>query len=305
MIFNDAFQKVVSNLGWVDKGNLWIYDGINADNDIIKLSDSQYLTLTEGTNGYFSIVHHGNNSEIEITVHHFDDPRKEYCRTSFDNFKTNFSGDSTFWEFVPIYYVCGLTLNDKFDFHLLKIVGGAITIEDNKLDWYTKGDFDFMYQGLTGVIEYNNELIFTVQRDGSLYRYSLDQDRIIDKVNLAGNSGNPQPIIKNDEIWVSDYDTILRLKDWKIKNIKKLQEAEKGTSQFVGNFSFNTEKDLCIVARPFSNDIVGINKNLKIKYTCSIGKQPLEAVLMNNDVVIARDWKTGELLKGKIKRKWF
>ena len=305
MIFNEAFQKAVSNLGWVDKGNLWVYDGLKAENKTIQLSESQYLTLTEGTEGYFSVIHHYNSSKIGITIHHFNNPQTEYCKASFDNFKTTSSGDISSWNFVPKYYVGGLSLNAESNFHLFKVENGIITLEDNKIDWYTKGDFDFGYQGLTGVIEFNNELIFTVQRDGSLYRYSLDQDKVIDKVNLAGNYGNPQPIIKNGEVWVSDYDTILRLKDWEIKNIKKLQEAEKGTSQFVGSFSFNTEKDLCIVARPFSNDIVGIDKNLKIKYTCSIGKQPLEAALMQNNVVVARDWQTGELLKGQMKRKWF
>ena len=60
-----------------------------------------------------------------------------------------------------------------------KVEKGIITFQDDKIDWYTNGDFDFGYQGLTGVTELNNELIFTIQREGSLYRYSLDQNKII------------------------------------------------------------------------------------------------------------------------------
>ncbi|MGN6395967.1 MAG: hypothetical protein ACTHMI_10410 [Mucilaginibacter sp.] len=305
MIFNENLQKVISNLGWVDKGSIWVYDGIKSKNDVIRLSDSQYLTLAEGKEEYFSIVHHGNNSEIDITVHNVNDPRKEYFRTSFNHFNTSFSGDASFLEFVPKYYVCGFTMDNDFAFHLLKIEGGIIVLEDHKIEWYTKGDFDFMYQGLTSVTEYGDELIFTVQRDGSLYRYSLNEDKLIDKIKLSGKYGNPQPTIKNDEIWVSDYDTILRLKNWNIERVKKLQESAKGTAQFIGNFSFNAQNNLCIIARPFSGDVIGLNKNLKIKYTCNIGNQPLEAVLMQDNTVIARDWQTGKLLQGEMKRKWF
>ncbi|MGN6638909.1 MAG: hypothetical protein ACTHJ8_08350 [Mucilaginibacter sp.] len=305
MIFNEAIQKVISNLGWVDKGNLWVYDGIKADIEIIKLSESQYLTLTEGKDGYFSVVHHYNTSKIEITVHHFNNPHKEYYKTSFDNFKVTSSGDISFLKFVPRYYIGGLHLNAKFGFHLLRILDGIISLEDSKIKWYTEGDFDFGYQGLTSVIEINDELIFSVQRDGSLYRYSLNQNTFIEKVGLAGRYGNPQPITKNNEIWVADYDTIVKLKNWKIERVKKLQKASEHTSQFVGSISFDLKKDICIVARPFNGDVIGINKNLEVKYTCNIGKQPLEAVLMNNNIVLARDWHTGTLLKGKMKRKWF
>lgn len=238
-------------------------------------------------------------------MHHFDDPIQEYSRTSFDNFKTNSSGDTAVWRLVPKYYVCGLAVNNKFDFHLLKVEDGNIILDDDKIEWYTKGDFDFMYQGLIGVTEYRDELIFAVQRDGSLYRYSLHQDKIIEKVPLAGSYGNPQPLIKNGEVWVSDYDTILRLKEWHIESSKKLQEAANGTSQFIGSFSLNSQNDLCIIARPFSGDVIGTNKSFKIKYICELGNQPLEAMLMHDNTVIARDWQTGKLLKGKMKRKWF
>ena len=305
MIFNEALQKVISNQGWVDKGSLWMYDGIKEKNEIIKLSDAQYLMLTEGDEGYFSIVHNGNGPGIKITVHHFHDPAKVYCETSFSNFKTMSSGDTGCWKLVPRYYVCGLTLNDKFDFHLLKIESGIITLQDDKIDWYTNGNFDFGYQGLTGVLQQGDELIFTVQRDGSLYRYSLVQGKIIDKVALAGRYGNAQPIIRNDKIWAVDYDTIVTLTDWKIERMKKLQKDAKGTSQFIGNLSFDSQKGLCIVPRPFSNDVIGINGHFRIQYTCNLEGQPLEAALMQNQTVVARDWKTGKLLKGQMKRKWF
>ncbi|HEY4194871.1 MAG TPA: hypothetical protein VGM63_05010, partial [Mucilaginibacter sp.] len=239
------------------------------------------------------------------SVHRFNDLRKEYCRTSFDNFKTTSSGDVSFWKFVPRYYIGGLILNEKFDFHLLKVEIGIISLEDNKISWYIDGDFDFGYQGLTSVTEINNELIFTVQRDGSLYRYNLDHDKIIDKIKLAGNHGNPQPIIKNGEVWVSDYDTLIRLNNWQVIKSKKLQEAAGGLSQFIGSFSFNSQNGLCIIARPFSGDVICVNKDFKIKYICNTGKQPLEAVLMQDNTVIARDWKTGDLLRGQLKKKWF
>jgi hypothetical protein len=306
MIFNETLQKAISNLGWVDKGSLWIYDGIKKENIIVQLSDSQYLVIADGKDGYFSVIHNYEGSEkIEISIHHFEDIQKEYCRISFQNFKTHYTGDLSFCQFVPRYYVAGLTLNSEFNFHLLKISNGVFYLEDEKIDWYTNGDFDFMYQGLTGVTEFNNELIFTVQRDGSLFRYSLGEDKLIDKVNLAGSSGNPQPKIIGGEIWVTDYDTLVKMENWEIQNRKRFQGAHENTSQFIGDFSFNKENGLCILARPLSGDVIGLNKYFRIKYTCNLGKQPLQAVLMKDQVVIARDWQTGDLLIGKMKRKWF
>ncbi|TSD65994.1 hypothetical protein FFF34_000925 [Inquilinus sp. KBS0705] len=299
MIFNESLQIAISNLGWIDKGTLWVYNGVEQQHSSIKISDAKHLTLTEGIDGYFSIVHHYEDSKIAISVHHFKKPKKEYCKIYFDNFKTSFTGDISFSQFIPKYYICAFALADDREFHLIKIKANMICLEDEKIEWFKNGAFDFGYQGLTSVTEFSNELIFTVQRDSFLYRYSLNDGKIIAKVTLAGKRGNPEPVIINNSIWVADYDTLIRLENWEVKQAIKLQDEAEGCSQFIGKFSFNAENDWCIVARPFSGDVIGLNKYFKIDYQCKTGSQPIEAVLLKNGLVIARDWQTGMLVKGK------
>ena len=43
----------------------------------------------------------------------------------------------------------------------------------------------------------------------------------------------------------------------------------------------------------------------KLELSDATGKQPLDVCSLSNGTVYARDRKTGSLLKGKLKRKWF
>ena len=61
-----------------------------------------------------------------------------------------------------------------------------------------------------------------------------------------------------------------------------------------------------MVARPFRGDVVGIDAaTLKIKRSARLGRQPLEVAAVQQGDVVARDWKTGDLLRGKLERRWF
>ena len=301
MIYDLNFKYTISNLGWVDKGHLWIYNSEKKDSVNFKLSDSQYLSIYQGQNDYFSIGHNYNDSKFEITIHHFSNPTIILCKLSFDNFKTSVNGDVSLLRQVPKYYLASLKLNDDFKFHLFNVENGQMELFDNKLDWYYDGNFDFGYQGLIGVTEYKSELIFCVQRDGSLYRYSLESNKIIEKISLAKQYGNPRVTFCEDfkELWVDDYDTLLKInpQNWKIEKSKQLQPAQERTGQFIGSYSIN--KDSIIVPRPFSSDILLLDKNLNIKTKINVGKQPLEAVILKN-LIVARDWQTGALITKEV-----
>ena len=301
MINDSNFKYVISNLGWVDKGNLWIYSSEKKDIESFRLSDAQYLSIHKGENDYFSVGHNFNDTRFEITVHHFSDPTKVVCKLSFDNFKNTVDGDINLLCHVPKYYIASLNINNEFRFHLFRIENGQLSVIDDKINWYYEGNFDFGYQGLIGVTEYEDELIFCVQRDGSLYRYSLISNEIIEKIPLANKYGNPRVTFCENfsELWVDDYDTILKVnpKTWKIENYKLLQPDDKGSGQLIGSYSIN--KDLIVVPRPFSSDILILDKDLNPKASIKVGNQPLEAVLLDK-LLVAREWQTGELKTKKI-----
>ena len=302
MIKDSNLKYVISNLGWVDKGNLWIYDSVKNDVENYKLSDAQYLSLHKGENDYFSIGHNYNDNRFEITLHHFLEPIKVICKLSFDNFNISVVGDIDLLCHIPKYYLANLKLNNEFKFHLFKIENSQLSLYDEKIKWYYDGNFDFGYQGLIQVTEYKDELIFCVQRDGSIYRYSLISNKIIEKIPLANKCGNPKVTFCDDfsELWVDDYDTLLKVNpnNWKVENSKLLQEADKGTGQFIGSYSISNNS--IVIPRPYSSDILILNKDLTLKTSIKVDNQPLEAVLLEK-LIVARDWKTGKLIIKEIR----
>ena len=82
-----------------------------------------------------------------------------------------------------------------------------------------------------------------------------------------------------------------------------MQRGANGAQQFIGEYSFGPD-GACIVARPFSGDVVSLDPStLKIKQTAKVGGQPLEAAALPDGDVMARDWKTGDVLRGSLRRR--
>jgi len=93
MICDSKSRYAISNLGWVDHGDLWTYDSQNNETKKIKLFNSKYLNIFEGKDDYFSILHNYENDRFDISVHHFDKIDEPLCRLTFDNNKQKFEGD--------------------------------------------------------------------------------------------------------------------------------------------------------------------------------------------------------------------
>jgi len=83
-----------------------------------------------------------------------------------------------------------------------------------------------------------------------------------------------------------------------------LQEGGNGMERlFIGEYGFDKDESVCVVARPFSGDIVGIDPNsFKVILRAETKGQPLEVGILCDNRVISRDWKTGRLLQGILQR---
>jgi hypothetical protein len=106
---------------------------------------------------------------------------------------------------------------------------------------------------------------------------------------------------------VDDYDTLLKINlgTWEKLKSARLQDLATGTRQFIGEYNFDTAESNCTVARPFSKDVIGLDPDsMKIRWRCKLAGHPLEAILLPNKCIIARDWKSGALLTGRLKRVW-
>jgi hypothetical protein len=300
MIFCNEYQKAISNLSWVDKGNLWIYDCCAGKQSHCRLYDANYLIITAGTAGYFSVVHLFS-SKITVSVHHFREPGHVICKSTFNEFNTHVEGDLSFFKYVPQYNIAGFSINDQFEYNLIKISEGLIEIDNDRIKWYRHGNFDFPYQGLSRVTEFGEKLIFSVQRSGDPFLYDLKK-LTLNRVPLANSGGNPEIIITKDGILASDYDTVLLFNsDWKVTRSKIFQDPADSCRQFIGGISQSSHhENIFTVPRPFSGDILVIDNTFSIKCICKTGRQPLEAVLINDRNIIARDWQTGDLIQGEI-----
>jgi hypothetical protein len=256
-------------------------------------------------------VAHHEGSSFQLTVHCFSEPEKVLARAVVGPGENKLYGDSSTWKEVPLLYVKYLNFSPWKDFVLLRIFPFQERVEIQRLEWYDD-NYDKGYQGVVSVLEFPGEdfCLISVQRSSRLILHDLQAGTKKGEIDLCGRRGNPQIQFRKEsgEIWANDYDTmvIISRKDFRVIRSSRLQNAAAGTRQFIGDYSFVPDETICLVARPFSGDVVGIDtKTLRIKYSAKIGRQPLEAVLFESGKVIARDWKTGDILKGKLKRRWF
>jgi hypothetical protein len=68
--------------------------------------------------------------------------------------------------------------------------------------------------------------------------------------------------------------------------------------QFIGEWGFNSDESICSVARPFNGDVLFVDTaSFAVRGKCTTGSPPVEAILIDEVGVIARDWKTGQLLR--------
>ena len=146
--------------------------------------------------------------------------------------------------------------------------------------------------------------LISVQRSSELVLHDLETGKAIQKISLGPNRhGNPKLTLRQsgNELWASDYDTLViaDTESWRVRRKKRLQRAAAGTGQFIGDYSFSADGSCC-VARPHSGDVVVVDERLKIRKSAKLGRQPHEAIELPNGDVIARDWKTGDLLRGRM-----
>lgn len=299
-------------MGWVDHDALWCYNVAAATAERLPLgSGARYLSIHLGASGSFSVGHHFAGKRFELTIHSFSDPRQILARATLDERETTLAGDVLAWREVPRLYVEYLGFPPWKDYVLLKVSRATGQIEVQRLEWYDD-TYDKDYQGVIGILELPGEdsALVAVQRSSQLILHDLETARKKGSIDLRGRGGNPALQLRDgdNEIWASDYDTlvVIRRKDRRILRSARVQGAAYGTQQFIGDYSFAPDEDICIVARPYRGDVVGIDAaTLKIKRSAKLGRQPLTLAALPRGEIVARDWKTGDLLRGRLERRWF
>jgi hypothetical protein len=323
MLIDSSERTVISNLGWVEGGRLWLCDTTTSKIRQEKLGDGKYLSFYDGKEGLFSTVHHFEGNRLEITAHNKTKPEEVLARITILDSKPTFDGDISLWSKLPRAYVAyyvrfkvsnvsppKVPNNEGFLLFFVDAISRAVEL--HALDWFDDS-YDHGYQGIIGVKEVPQSelLLISIQRDSKPVLYDPKNRKVVKKLTLDNRNGNPHLRFRRtaNELWAHDYDTLLKIdpEKWEIKNKIRLQGASSNnTQQFIGDFVFNNEETLCAVARPFSGDVVALDtKTFKVTHEAKIGRQPMDIGILNNGKVFARDWKTGDLLTGQLKKKMF
>ena len=302
MIVNRDRTRVLSSLGWVDGDAIWCFDAESGTaRTIPQNTGARYTSLHSSDSERFVAVHHFDGARFLASVGLFSAPEITVSSAGYENGRTALTGNAAAWNGLPHLFVQYLG-KPWDDFVLVKIELGHIHIQ--RLEWYD-ASYDKGYQGVVDVIALpdTQHALISVQRSSDLVLHDLETGKAVRKVSIGGQHGNPKLSLRNGgtEVWATDYDTIviIDVRNWQIVRKKRLQGAAAGTSQFVGDYSFSPD-GACCVARPYSGDVVAVNERLKILRSAQLGRQPQEAVELSNGGVIARDWKSGDLLQGRM-----
>jgi hypothetical protein len=286
---------------------LWVCKIGNASPQVFKLSEARYLAVKEGKNDFFSVVHHHDGDKLEISAHHHAEPHRSISsihieRSGGPDSKTesNVTGDASVWAELPRAYVA----SEFGDFQLVLVHLDA-SVSTQSFPWYSDTNYDKIYQGITDVQEVSNTgfLIVSIQRNSNPVLYDPENKTVVRKLKLADRGGRPHFKLRASagEFWADDYDHIVKLNSTNLDvvAIKQLQEpGNEMTRQFIGDFLLCRAETICLVARPFSGDVLALEcDTMRPVYRSLLGKQPLEAALLG-DKVVAIDWKTGEFLSG-------
>lgn len=292
-------------MGWVDHGSVWRFDSDAAEPQSIALSDAKYLSLQSGSGDKFSAVHHWSGERLAVTVQTYEQPEFTLARMDVTDSTPILTGDHSAWESVPSVFLGYLNLDviGLVGYFCIRIVDGYPRM--SRLDWFHDGPYDFGYQGVITVdlVPGSGDLLFGVQRSSDLVLVDSRDSDVKNRIALANRLGNPHPIFSkhSNSLWAVDYDTLVRLdrRNWKILSEVLFQPSATGTRMFVGNIWLPANEEFIVVPRPGSGDVL-IVEPLKFSVVNKVetGGQPLEAATSSGGKLVARDWKSGELIGG-------
>ncbi|HJU42406.1 MAG TPA: hypothetical protein VJ691_06305 [Vicinamibacterales bacterium] len=306
MILNPGGTIALSSMGWVDHDAIWSFDAAAGTSHTIQLkSGAEHCSLHAKSGDRFAVAHHFAGRRFELTVHDFSTPDAAIARVVVSENQSALTGTSSALADVPSLYVTYLAFEPWRDYVLVEIDGeGGLTI--HRLPWYDTS-YDKDYQAIVDAVAIpgQRQALISVQRSSRLVVQDLESGDVVQTLNLGGGAGNPRLTVLDAaaEIWTTDYDSVavVRTDRLKVRKRVRLQGAAQGTQLFVGDLSFAPHRDACIVPRPFSHDVVALDLvKLKVQGTATVGREPLEAALLANGDVIARDWKTGDLLRATL-----
>ncbi|HYM23650.1 MAG TPA: hypothetical protein VEU08_10585 [Vicinamibacterales bacterium] len=299
---------VVSSMGWVDGGNLWVFRTSSGNATTARLSDAKYLSLHPGDGDHFSVAHHTESSRIAITIHHVSEPETVLGSAIVDDDANRVIGGADVWARVPYCYTTFYAGPSLRDYVLVRVLAREGRVDLQTFDWFTSDAYDRAYQGIVSAAQVpgHDVVLVSVQRSSRVIVHDPVAGREVGAFDIGDRRGNPTLYFRRNanELWADDYDALVKIEpgSWRVLGSRALQPPSGSVSQFIGKFAFDADETMCAVPRPYSRDVIAIDPaDLQTRFRCPMLGQPLEAIALPDRSVIARDWKTGRLLRGDLR----
>lgn len=302
MITSPQDDVLISNLGWVDKGTLWRYQDATGTPDRVAVSDGTHLRMVAGEADDSVVVEHGVSGHVSVSVRPWSSLAEPLVRVDVHGWTATVEGDLAAFQGHRRLFVGYLDSDATGAAGYFLVEVGAREVRVRRLDWFDQDRYDPMYQQVTSALELpSGEYLFGVQRSSDLVLCDPADLSVIREVPLAGRHGNPTPFLRRrgSELWAVDYDTVVRL-DPSSLTIEDQWLGQppsiSGYRMFLGDLWMSRDEEEVLIARPGSGDVVDLDpENLRVIRAWRTGREPLAAARLAGRV-LARDWKTGELL---------
>src|SRR5579862_1016828 len=296
MIFDKSARLLIDNMGWVDRGALWIYDLAKHKEKRIGIDGAKFLGLQAGEHGFFRAVH-GESPDRAISVRRIAEPEIELTSVRFHDDEPVFVGEMELWKLVDSAAIVSTGTGQQ----LLRIDAAHGQVSNLDLSWFTNANYDLGYQQLVGCLTLprSHLVVVSVQRSSRLIVIDAEKNRAVAQVMLANRSGNPTIQIRSASyLLASDYDTLCRvdIETMSIVATKQLQSTSApNTRLFIGNYDLNPN-GTCVVARPHSGDVLLVDsEGFEALSSAPTEGQPLSVCMVSETRVVTRDWKTGRV----------
>ena len=301
MIYDEATNTIAGNLGWVDRGSLWLFDLTGRTETQIAIDDAKYLSLRSGLNGLFRLVHH-QSADRAVSIRRTAEPRIELASIRFLDGGWHFSGDASLWQLVDASVIIQTSAGPK----LIWVDAYNERVAELDLSWFNNTNYDLGYQGLVDCLSLPAAelVVVAVQRSSELVTIDPKLNRRVGTIMLAGRGGNPTLNRRSGaDFLASDYDSLclVHARTGEVRCSAPLQASPgSNTQQFIGDY--DPDGTNCIVARPFSGDVVLVDlKTLIVCARAPVAGQPLAVCMTPNAAFVTRDSKTGKVEVGQFR----
>src|SRR3984957_4530663 len=137
MIFDKDARLLIDNMGWVDRGALWVYDVAKQKEKLIGVEGAKFLRLQAGEHGFFRVVH-GQSADRAISVRRIAEPEVELASVRFPDDEPVFGGEIEFWKSVDSIAI----VSAGTGYQLLRIDAAHGQVTNLDLSWFTNANYD-------------------------------------------------------------------------------------------------------------------------------------------------------------------